>query len=86
MPVVFYHLRTVDGREVDLLIETESGYVPIEVKYKDRVSQRDARHLRRLDEILDKPVLQALVLSNDPHIRDLGDGVMGIPVGWALGG
>ena len=86
LPVDFYHLRTVDGREVDLLIETESGYVPVEVKYKDRVSHRDARHLRRLDEILDKPVLQALVLSNDPHIRDLGDGVMGIPAGWALGG
>ena len=86
LPVDFYHLRTVDGREVDLLIETESGYVPIEVKYKDRVSLRDARHLRRLQEILDKPVLQALVLSNDPHIRDLGDGVMGIPAGWALGG
>ncbi|MYH17836.1 MAG: ATP-binding protein [Gemmatimonadetes bacterium] len=86
LPVDFYHLRTVNGREVDLLIETESGYVPIEVKYKDRVSNRDARHLRRLQEILDKPVLQALVLSNDSHIRDLGDGVMGIPAGWALGG
>lgn len=86
LPVDFYHLRTVDGREVDLLIETESGYLPIEIKFKARVSHGDARHLRRLDEILDKPVLQALVLSNDPHIRDLGDGVMGIPVGWALGG
>ncbi len=86
LPVDFHHLRTVDGRKVDLLIETESGYVPIEIKFKEKVSQRDARHLRRLDEILDKPVLQALVLSNDPHIRDLGDGVMGIPTGWALGG
>ena len=86
LPIDFYHLRTVDGREVDLLIETESGYVPIEIKIKERISHKDGRHLRRLDEILDKPVLQALVLSNDPQIRDLGDGVMGIPVGWALGG
>lgn len=86
LQVNLYHLQTVDGREVDLLIETESGYVPIEIKHKDRVSHRDARHLRRLEEILDKPVLQALVLSNDPHIRDLGDGVMGLPAGWALSG
>ena len=86
LPIDCYHLRTFDGREVDLLIDTEGGYVPIEVKFKEKVSQRDARHLRCLDEILDKPVLQALVLSNDPHIRDLGDGVTGIPVGWALGG
>ncbi len=60
--------------------------MPIEIKFKEKVSQRDARHLRRLQEILDKPVLQALVLSNDPRIRDLGDGVMGIPAGWALSG
>ena len=86
MPVDCYHLRTFDGREVDLLIETEGGYVPIEIKSKDRVSHTDARHLRRLEDILDKPVLQALVLSNDPHIRDLDDGVMGFPAGWALGG
>ena len=86
LPVDCYHLRTADGREVDLLIETEGGYVPIEIKSKNKVSYKDARHLRRLEEILDKPVLQALVLSNDPHIRDLGDGVMGIPVCWALSG
>ncbi len=85
MPVDCYHLRTFDGREVDLLIETEWGYVPIEIKSKNRVSYTDGRHLRRLDEILDKPVQQALVLSNDPHIKDLGDGVLGLPALWALG-
>ena len=86
LPVDCYHLHTFDGRGVDLLIETEGGYVPIVIRSKDRISNTDARHLRRLNEILDKPVLQSLVLSNDPHIRDLGDGVIGIPVGWALGG
>lgn len=86
LPVDCYHLRTFDGREVDLLIETEASYIPIEIKSKDRVSHADARHLRRLSEILDKPVLHALVLSNDPHIRNLGDGVTGLPAGWALCG
>lgn len=86
LPVDCYHLRTADGREVDLLIETEAGYVPIEIKSKDKVSYTDTRHLRRLEEILDKPILQAMVLSNDPHVRDLGDGVMCFPVGWALSG
>ena len=86
LPVDCYHLRTYDGREVNLLIETEVGYVTIEIKSKDRVLYTDGRHLRRLGEILDKPVLHALVLSNDPHIRDLGDGVTGIPICWALSG
>ena len=53
---------------------------------KDRVSYTDARRLRQLGEILDKPILLSLVLSNDPRIKDLGDGVTVLPVGWALGG
>ncbi len=85
LPVDCYHLRTVDGREVDLLIETERGFVPVEIKMTDRVSSVDARHLRGLDSILDKPIQGSLVLSNDPHINDLGEGITALPVGWALG-
>ena len=85
LPVDCYHLRTVDGREVDLLIETEQGFLPVEIKMTERVSTADARHLRRLNTILDKPILGSLVLSNDPHIRDLGEGIWALPVGWALG-
>jgi hypothetical protein len=47
-------LRTVDGREVDLLIETEKGYYAIEIKMSSRVSDVDARHLKGLGSILDK--------------------------------
>ncbi|MCE2432121.1 MAG: ATP-binding protein [Candidatus Latescibacteria bacterium] len=85
LPIDCYHLRTVDGREVDLLLETEQGFVPIEIKMAERISFTDARHLRKLDEILDKPILQGLVLSNDPRIHDLGDDIVALPVGWALG-
>lgn len=85
LPADCYHLHTFDGREVDLLIETEQGFLPVEIKMTDRVSSADARHLRRLDTILDKPILGSLVLSNDPHIRDLGEGITALPVGWALG-
>ena len=85
LPIDCYHLRTVDGREVDLLLETENGFVPIEIKMAERIAFADARHLRKLDEILDKPILQGLVLSNDPRIHDLGDDVVALPVGWALG-
>ena len=85
LPIDCYHLRTADGREVDLLLETENGFVPIEIKMAERISFTDARHLRKLDEILDKPILQGLVLSNDPRIHDLGNGIVALPVGWALG-
>ena len=85
LPIDCHHLRTADGREVDLLLETETGFVPIKIKMAERIVATDARHLRNLDAILDKPISQAVVLSNDPRIHDLGDGVMALPVGWALG-
>jgi predicted AAA+ superfamily ATPase len=75
----FYHLRTSDGREVDLLIETEAGYIAIEIKKTKAVRSVDARHFRNLDDILDKPVLHKFVISNDLNIKDLGNSVLAIP-------
>lgn len=85
LPVVCHHLRTVDGREVDLLLEAEDGFVPIEIKVAGRVLPVDARHLRNLDGILDKPVLHAFVLSNDPQVKQLEEGITALPAAWALG-
>jgi uncharacterized protein len=52
-----YHFRTFDGREVDLLIETEEGFIPIEIKMTSRNTKSDTRHLKDLDKILTKPVI-----------------------------
>ncbi len=79
-----FHLRTVDGREVDLLLELENGYIAIEVKMSAHVSAADARHLHDLADLLDKPLLHALVVSNDPRIQQWGD-VTAVPVAWLLG-
>lgn len=74
----FYHLRTSDGREVDLLIEKPDGYIAIEVKLSKHVRKTDARHLRNIEDILDKPVLNRIVLSNDLKTKVLEDDVMAI--------
>ena len=66
-----YHLRTLDGREVDLLIEREDGYIAIECKQGDIAHKSDTKHLRKLDTILDKPVLLSLVVSNDYEVKQL---------------
>ncbi len=78
-PVSMYHLRTFDGRETDLLLETEKGYYAIEIKMSDRVGNQDARHLRGLTEILDKPLLQSFVLSNDNNVMRLAGNVVAMP-------
>lgn len=82
--VSFYHLRTSDGREVDLLMETEKGYIAIEVKQTDVVRSVDGKHLRGLEDILDKPILHRIVLSKDNSIKDLGHGVIGMPAAQFL--
>jgi len=80
-----HHLRTADGREVDLLVELEAGFVAIEIKQAARIEGPDARHLRTLDGLLDRPLLAAFVLSNDPTIKTLAPGVTALPVAWLLG-
>jgi predicted AAA+ superfamily ATPase len=69
----FYHLRTSDGREVDLLIESEKGYIAIEIKQTKHVRSVDGRHLRDIDAILDKPVIHKFILSNDYHVKDFNN-------------
>ena len=75
----FYHLRTSDGREVDLLIETEDGYIAIEIKQSEKVRPVDARHLKGIEDILDKPVLHKFVLSNDLSLQQFDDEIISVP-------
>jgi predicted AAA+ superfamily ATPase len=83
-PTSFYHLRTLDGKEVDLLIETDKGYYAIEIKMTINAGSQDARHLSGLASMLDKPLLASFVLSNDPVVKQLGDNITAIPAAMFL--
>ena len=63
-----FHLRTADGRKVDLLLEHESGLIALECKQTRQVNSSDFRHLHDLETLLDKPVLAKIVLSMDPRL------------------
>lgn len=71
LPVDPYHLRTVEGKEIDLLLERDDGYFAIECKASAHVEKSDARHFAGLGAILDKPLLAGLVVSDDPDFRRL---------------
>ncbi|MBR1934775.1 MAG: ATP-binding protein [Muribaculaceae bacterium] len=73
-----HHLRTADGREVDLLLETGQGYYAFEIKTTEHASRTDARHLRALEEVLDKPLLHSFVVSQDPVTTLLGDNITAV--------
>jgi len=66
LPFTCYHLRTQDGREIDLLLEAADYFIAIEVKMTARVNHTDIRHFIGLQEILNKPLKQCFLLSNDP--------------------
>lgn len=81
----FFHLRTHDGAEVDLLIELPQGYFAFEIKASEKSSISDARHLRSLPDILDKPLLHAFVLSNDPVTTELAPGITALHAAYLMG-
>jgi len=83
-PVFLYHLRTVDGREVDLLLETESGYIAIEIKLSTKISKSDTKHLSGIETLLDKPLLKAFLLSNDDRIIEFSDKIIALPAAMFL--
>jgi len=79
-----FHLRTSDGKEIDLLLELEKGYIAIEIKMSSHVNSSDARHLKGLEDILDKPLLQSFVVSNDKQIKMLGKNIHALPAALFL--
>jgi len=84
LPVNFYHLRTFDGKEIDLLIETENDFTAIEIKMSSKVSNTDGRHFNNLEEILDKPLRAAFILSNDSRVEKFTEKVYSVPAGLFL--
>lgn len=79
------HLRTQDGREVDLLVETQHGYYAFEIKMADRVSPIDARHINGIEEILDKPLLHSFILSNDTDTHHFAPNIIAVNIAMFLG-
>ncbi len=83
--VNFYFLRTHDGKEVDLLLEFPEYYYVFEIKMAARVSHTDAKHLLGLEEILDKPVKKAFLISNDPETKYFDERTMAVHAAMFLG-
>ena len=72
------------GKAVNFAVD--AGFHAVEVKRSGRVATADARGLRDLAALLDKPLLSAVVLSQDRSVRELLPGAFAMPAAWALGG
>jgi len=59
-----HHWRSAGGAEVDLLLERDGRFYPIEIKGRTRVSSADARGIRAFREAYPElPVAQGLVIA-----------------------
>jgi len=78
LPLSCYHLRTQDGREIDLLLEAEDYFIAIEIITTENVNRTDARHLFDLQSFLNKPLKHSFILSNDVQTKSLSENITAI--------
>jgi len=86
LPINLYHLRTLDGREVDLLLESEQGFIAIECKMTTNPSRNDFHAMRNLKTLLDKPLLAGLVVCNEDAVCRFEADIplYSVPAAWLL--
>jgi len=77
-----HHWRTQSGQEVDFVLELQRHLLPVEVKTATRVASSDARHLAAFREQY-PAAKRGLLISADPEIRTLREGVIAAPW-WAV--
>jgi hypothetical protein len=74
-----YFYRTRSGMEVDLLLDTSSGVIGMEIKSRGTVSEKDARPLKTLAEALSARWRGGLILYTGRRIMRLAS-----PDIWAI--
>lgn len=72
-----FHFRTRGGAEIDLILDGESGLLPVEIKLG---SQTDVRSLRALREfVADHDCPLGLVINNDEKARQIDERIVSVP-------
>lgn len=77
-PEILYW-RTVNGEEVDFVIEAGRRLLPVEVKATSRPAHRDARHLLTFRQEYGQAVHGGLVLHTGKEVFWLAEGILAVP-------
>ncbi len=75
-----YYWRTVAGSEVDLIIDTQSGLVPIEIKLSETPRPEMAKELHAFQRDFKKKALPGYVIYPGNTVLPLGQGVASLPL------
>ncbi len=71
--------RTVSGAEVDFIFETPEEDIPIEVKWTEMPTERDARHVKKFLELNPERAKRGYVVCRVPQAQKLGENMLAIP-------
>lgn len=74
-----HHLRTKDGAEVDFIIEREDTLTPIEVKWTEKPTVQDARHVLAFLREHPRQASHAFIVCRCPRPMQLHDHVTALP-------
>lgn len=74
-----HHLRSEDGAEVDYIIEQGDELIPVEVKWTERPTPKDARHVRAFLRELPERAKTGWVICRCLHPMRLDEGITALP-------
>lgn len=77
------YYRTTDGAEVDFIVEMENELIPIEVKWTENPSLKDARHLVSFIAENATRCSRGYIVSRCPYVLALSNTITAIPW-WAV--
>ncbi len=77
IPFDYFHFRTIDQAEIDLILEGDFGIIPIEIKLSSLISKKKFQTLIQFVNDHQCPI--GLVISNGEHVRLLAPQIYEIP-------
>ena len=73
----YSYYRTAGGAEVDLVLESDFGVVPIEIKYTQAAGNRDVRNLKEFMREFGSPI--GIMVTNDTRVSLLTEHIVSVP-------
>ena len=78
--VKFYHYRDQNKKEIDLVIETQSGQlIALETKVAATVGAGDFKVLREFQEAYSDKFTVGVVIYEGEHLLPFGEGMFAVP-------
>lgn len=74
-----HYFRTKGGAEVDFIIERDNALTPVEVKWNEKPTMQDARHLLAFLEEHPKQAKQGFIVCRCRHPLRLHDKILALP-------